>query len=112
MRHRSREIVSEIEIPDADVAAVRAREPDEHSDRRRLSRPVGAEEAEDLPGTDFEGDIRHNLTLAEAPRKAFCLEDDLACARSLRSSPSPPVPQSPSRPRSALRCHAVFQANA
>src|ERR1700686_2932689 len=81
MRHRPREIVREIEIADADGATVRAREPDEHPDRRRLSRAVGAEEAEDLSGAHVEGDIRYDLTLAEALRKAIGFEGALAAPR-------------------------------
>jgi hypothetical protein len=84
VRHRPREIVREIEVPDADAAAIRAREPDEHPDRRRLSRAVGPEKTEDLSGADLEGDVRNGLPLAEAFRKAFGFEDDLACARSPR----------------------------
>jgi hypothetical protein len=84
MRHRPREIPREIEIPDADAPAVRARETDEHPYRRRLSGAVGAEEAEDLSRADIERDVGDDLTLAEAPREPFRFEDDFAWSRCVR----------------------------
>ena len=47
-------------------AAGRVHERAEHADRRRLARPVGAEEAERLAGRDREVDAAHRFDLAVA----------------------------------------------
>src|SRR5690554_1649617 len=54
---QGRAVVGGVETQDADLAVVGRTQPREALDRRRLARPVGAEDPEDLPAADLEGDV-------------------------------------------------------
>ncbi len=58
-----------VEAGDARLPRGRGEQPDQHLDRRRLPRAVGAEEAEHLAGANVERDRVHGGEAAEAARQ-------------------------------------------
>src|SRR6202012_5781996 len=61
----------DVEARDLGPSPARLGQRPEHVDLRRLARPVGAEEAEDLAGPDLEVDAADGLEVAEAFAEVF-----------------------------------------
>ena len=68
-------LVEHVEAGDVCGATARPHQARQHADRGRLAGPVGAEETEDLPGTDLESDVASGDEFAVALAQADGLDN-------------------------------------
>jgi hypothetical protein len=80
-------VTSQLESEEPRVPGRRRRQTEQKLDRRRLSRPVGAEEPEDLASLSRERHVVDGGDAVEALGQMLDFEDDRL--RQLGSSPSP-----------------------
>ena len=69
---------ADVESRDVRRALARREKSDEHLDRGRLARAVGAQEAEDFAGPDVEGDVIDRDERSEAAREILGVDRELA----------------------------------